>query len=240
METPNGITKEEHFAYLISQGETKTEAYRLVFPDNRLTEGSLRVVAWRYANSPQVSHLLANEADNLYIKYNKARSQAFDTLLDLTLNASSEKVRADSAIGLLNQTAKLSKTIDINVTSNEFAEQLNALRETLLTPQSFLPKGNNSTSNSDSNFQKFDYDVEPIVDDNFSKLDAFRACGVKYILGNEPLTLDKLNEQQYESINPLSSRRKHANAQITDTETGRFVSYDIARRYFEEQGSEEC
>lgn len=251
METPNGITKEEHFAYLISQGESKTAAYRAVFPLNEYTEGSLRVIAWRYANSPAVLSLLANEADNLYVKYNKARTLAFDTLLDLTLNSTSEKVQSDSAIGLLNQTAKLAKKIEVELVNNEFTDALTELRETLLTPHSIPSEGNNSINNSNLISQKFDpennmdsnsqkfleaeivKDYSSIVDDNFSKLDAFKACGVRYIIGNKPLTLQVLNDQQFESINPLSSRDGDLNARITDTHTGRFVSYNIAREYLE-------
>ena len=237
MSVPN-LSKEEEFAYYISSGKkSKTEAYQLLFDCNGLSNEAIRMRAWRYSNSPQVLHLLANEADNLYVKYNKARTQAFEVLLDLTLNASSEKVQSDSAIGLLNQTAKLAKNIEINVLNNEFTEQLNALRQTLLTPHSLLSEGNNTASNSNSNSQKFDYDVMPIQDDNVSKLEAFRACGVKYILNNKPLTLQVLNDQQYDSINPLSSRDGDLNARITDTDTGKFVSYEVARYYLEQQDS---
>ena len=237
METPKGITKEEHFAYLVSSGASKSEAYRTLFPDE---QGYINVKAWRYANSPQVIHMLAHEADNLYVKYNKARSIALDTLLDLTMNASSEKVQSDSAIGLLNQTTKMSKQIDISVTNNDFAESLEQLRSVLLTPHSVSSEHNKSLSNANSNSEKFleaavVVDSYSILDENFSKLEAFKACGVKYIVGNRPLTLQVLNDQQFDSINPLSSRDGDLNARITDTDTGRFVSYGVARRYLEEQ-----
>ena len=235
MNIPN-ISKEEDFAYYVSVAEkSKTEAYRLLFDCNGLSDDAVRMRAWRYSNSPQVLHLLANEADNLYVKYNKARSIALDTLLDLTMNASSEKVQSDSAIGLLNQTAKLSKQIDINVTNNDFADALEQLRSVLLTPHSVPTSLNNTLSNTNADFEKFleaeVVDSYSIVDENFSKLEAFKACGVKYIVGNAPLTMQVLDEQQYDSINPLSSRDGDLNARITDTDTGRFVSYDVARKW---------
>ena len=226
METPNDITIEEQFAYYVSSGKSKTEAYRLLFDCKELSDDAVRMRAWRYSNSPQVLHLLANEADNLYVKYNKARTQAFDVLLDLALNADSQKVQSDSANAILTQTAKLAKNIEVNVVNNEFNLALNELRQTLLTPHSFPSEGNNSLNNTNSNFEKLP-----------SRTEELKKQGYKFMLGNEGLTLDKLNEQEF-GINPLSCHKGDKGNRIQDLDTGKMVSYKVAREYLEQQDSD--
>ena len=129
------LTKEEEFVYYVSVGnKTKSDAYRLIQDCTGLSNETIATYAWRYSNRPEVMHMMSNEQDNLYVKYHRARHSALDTLLDLTLNATSEKVQSDSAIGLLNQTAKLNKTMEFTIVNNEMNVMLEDLRSVLLSP----------------------------------------------------------------------------------------------------------
>ena len=195
------INNEEHFAYLLSIGKSKSEAYRTVFPAYKgLSSSLIAMRAWRYSNTPEVIRILSTEEDNLFVKYSQARFLALDILLDLAQNASSEKVQVDSCIAILNQTAKLKKLevqVDVN-TNNEFAKALQDLRTTLLT----------DTTTQVSSTEKLVEEI-PLLR-----------------LEGKELTIEMLDEQEIHSINPLKPQDGENRIRARD---GRFVSYAEAR-----------
>ena len=201
------INNEEYFTYLVSSGKSKSEAYRTVFPEHKdLTPELIAMRAWRYSNKPEVIRILSNEEDNLFVRYSNARFQALDVLLDLAQNASSEKVQADAATSLLNQTNKLKKLevqVDMNI-NNEYVLVLDELRSTLLS------------SNSHENTTSVEH--QNLVETPLLRLD-----------GKE-LSIDMLDEQEFESINPLKPQDGENRVRAKD---GRFVSYNEAREILE-------
>lgn len=198
------INNEEHFAYLVSMGKSKSEAYRTVFPEYKgLSSNLIAMRAWRYSNTPEVLRILSNEEDNLFVKYSQARFLALDILLDLAQNASSEKVQADSCVAILNQTSKLKKLevqFDSNV-KNEFADALTDLRSVLLTTT--------SPQHADTS----------LTHQQLEEVPELRLNGVA-------LTLEMLDEQEIHSINPLKPQDGENRIRARN---GMFVSYAEAR-----------
>ena len=158
---PQEISKEEMFAYYISIGKSKTDAFKLTRDTRSMSVDTIKANAWRECNKPEIVSLLASEQDNSYIKYMNMRSDVLSTMYDIALNGSSERSQIDSASTLLTHTAKLAKnSVEININNNEMNIMLEQLRGVLLpqndlSPHAFSDSNKNIDSNTISDSEKF-------------------------------------------------------------------------------------
>ncbi|RLG88576.1 MAG: hypothetical protein DRO16_04955, partial [Thermoprotei archaeon] len=159
--SPQEISKEEMFAYWITQGKSKTKAYEAVVDCSSMNRDSIKAQAWKLGNKPEVIALLANEQDNSYIKYMSMRDDVLSTMYDIAMNGDSSRAQIDSASVLLTHTAKLAKnSVEININNNEMNVMLEQLRGVLLPeevihPHALSDSNKNIDSNSISNSEKF-------------------------------------------------------------------------------------
>ncbi len=221
-------TLEEEFAYWISKGKTKSDAYRAIIDCSGLDTEHIAMRAWRYSNKPQVVSLLANEEDNSYIKYMSMRRDVLSTMYDIALNGSSERSQIDSASTLLQHTAKLAKnSIEVNIQSNEMNVMLEDLRSVLLSPPvdslGGIKTPNQIAYQELKSFQSVE--VEPIYNVRPKKEGLY--------IGDKLLTQEALDEQ-VSGINPLGNRKGDSHSRIQDYSTGRFVDYTVAQDWLNE------
>jgi len=171
----NTITDEEIFVYNISNGKTKSDAYRSILPTEGLTKNYVNQLAFRYSCRPMVRKMLSEIDDYSFMDYINRRKQVLKGLEDIALNGETNRARIDSSTAYLQHTSKQMKQLSIDVTHHDEARTLlDDLRSTLLvevdTPLSLSLKDKNSKN---KNYEKISDVSKNIESKNIQKSENF-------------------------------------------------------------------
>lgn len=124
------FSKGIRFALLVSEGTSRIEAYKEVFPEennNKLLSAKVS----QFARTKWVGDIITRMVAGNYILFSDKHYQALEELYSIGMNGNSEKNRVDALKSFIEHTKKPEAKIDTFVNINVGADMLDKLEQQL-------------------------------------------------------------------------------------------------------------